>query len=125
MKRVSIVDDDIATLTSLRWTLEREGYDVEVYSDPVVALPKLIFVPPNLLLLNGRMPGMHGMDLFHKFRQYSKTPVIFLSASADEIRAELEAVGTSATAYVSKPISQRVLLELIVATLAGETSVIV
>lgn len=125
MKRVSIVDDDIATLTSLRWTLECEGYDVEVYSDPVVALPKLIFVPPNLLLLNGRMPGMHGMDLFHKFRQYAKTPVIFLSANADEIRAELEAVGTSAMAYVSKPISQRVLLELIVATLAGETSVTV
>lgn len=125
MKRISIVDDDIATLTSLRRTLEVEGYAVEIYSSPVVALPKLICVPPNLLILNGKMPGMHGIDFFLTFRLYSNTPVIFLSASADEIQAELEAVGTLATAYVSKPISQHALLELLVATLVGETSVTV
>lgn len=122
MKRIAIVDDEVAILTSLRWMLETEGYAVETYSDPVVALPKLICVPPNLLLLNGRMPDMHGIDFFLTFRRYSKAPVIFLSASADEIKAHLEAAGRSATAYVNKPVSQRVLSNLIAATLKGDTS---
>lgn len=122
MKRIAIVDDDIATLKALRLALEAECYAVEMYSDPVAALPKLICVPPSLLVLNGRMPDMHGIDFFLMFRQYSKAPVIFLSASADEIKGNLEAAGRFATAYVNKPISQRVLLGLIAATLKADTS---
>jgi 5-methylcytosine-specific restriction endonuclease McrA len=83
-----------------------------------VALPRLICVPPDLLILNGRMPGLHGIDFFLNFRQFSKAPVVFLSASADEIAARLQAVGKPAAAYVDKPFSQRRLVEVVAATLA-------
>lgn len=122
MKRIAVVDDELNILTSLRLALEAQGYAVEVFSDPAVALPKLICVPPNLIILNGRMPGLHGIDFFLMFRQYSKAPVIFLSASADEIAIRLQAVGRSAAAYVNKPFSQRMLLELVAATVAGHVS---
>ena len=83
MTRIAVVDDEIAILTSLRSALEAEGYDVEVYADAAVALPKLISVPPNLVILNGWMPGVNGIDFFLMFRKFAKVPVIFLSADAD------------------------------------------
>lgn len=125
MKRVAVVDDEIPILTSLRSALEGEGYAVEAYADPAVALPKLISVPPNLVVLNGRMPGMHGVDFFLIFRQFAKVPVIFLSANADEIAARLWAAGKPAAAYVDKPFSQRRLVALVAETLAMDPSVAV
>lgn len=125
MKRIAVVDDELTILTSLWLTLEAEGYAVEAFSDPAVALPKLICVPPSLIILNGRMPGLHGIDFFLMFRRYSKAPVIFLSASADEIATHLHAVNRPATAYVNKPFSQRMLLELVAATVAGDGSTVV
>lgn len=120
MKRISVVDDEPTILMSLRLALEAEGYAVETYADPTVALPRLICVPPDLLILNGRMPGLHGIDFFLNFRQFSKVPVVFLSASADEIAARLRAIGRPATAYLDKPFSQRQVLALVAATLAED-----
>ena len=113
MAHIAIVDDEKNTLTSLRLAFEHEGYSVETYDDPLVALPKLIFVPPDLLILNGHMPGMHGIEFFQKFRQYSKAPVIFLSASADEIQDRLYDIGLPADEYVNKPCSQRQITGLV------------
>lgn len=122
MKRIAIVDDEPITLMSLRLALEAEGYAVETYSDPAVALSKLICIPPSLLILNGHMPGLHGIDFFLMFRQYSKAPVVFLSASATEIAARLRAIGKPAAAYVDKPFSQRSLMKLVAAALAVDPS---
>ena len=113
MAHIAIVEDEKNTLTWLRLAFEHEGYSVETYDDPLVALPKLIFVPPDLLILNGHMPGMHGIEFFQKFRQYSKAPVIFLSASADEIQDRLYDIGLPADEYVYKPCSQRQITGLV------------
>ena len=113
MAHIAIVDDDKNILTSLRMALASEGYSVETYHDPLIALPKLIFVPPDLLILNGWMPGMHGIEFFQKFRQYCKAPVIFLSASAEEICEQLDEIGLAASEYVNKPFSQRQIIGLV------------
>jgi len=107
MAYIAIVEDEKNICRSLRLALEAEGYVVDDFQDPLIALPKLICVPPNLLILNGHMPGMHGIVFFQKFREYSKAPVMFLSASADEIQDTLESRGMSAEAYVPKPYSPR------------------
>lgn len=107
MALIAIVEDERNILTSLRIALEAEGFEVETYQNPVIALPKLLFLPPMLLILNGHMPGMHGIDVFVKFRAYSKAPVIFLSASAEEIQDELERRGCPADEYIAKPFSHR------------------
>jgi len=107
MAYIAIVEDEKNICRSLRLALEAEGYVVDDFQDPLIALPKLICVPPNLLILNGHMPGMHGIAFFQKFREYSKAPVMFLSVSADEIQDALESRGMAAEAYVPKPFSQR------------------
>ncbi len=112
MTVIAIVEDSTMQLISLKRSFQAAGYHVDTYADPVVALPKLIFTPPNLLILNGHMPGMHGIDFFLKFRQYSSAPVVFLSASAEEIHDHLDQLGVSAHDYVQKPASAKHLLML-------------
>jgi DNA-binding response OmpR family regulator len=79
---------------------------VAAYDNPVAALPKLMFVPPDLLILNG-------IDFFLKFREFNRAPVIFLSAYTDEIQDRLENVGMCADDYVGKPFASLHLLKLV------------
>ncbi|MCP4934981.1 MAG: response regulator [bacterium] len=112
MTDIAILEDDRNIRVSLGMYLEHEGYTVITYGNPLKALSELISFPPRLLVLNGRMPGMHGIDVFLTFREYSQSPVVFLSASVDEIEAKLEAIGKPAEGYVLKPFWQSELLEI-------------
>jgi two-component system, OmpR family, response regulator ChvI len=105
MATIAIVDDEKNILVSLRSAFAARGHLVETFDDPLAALPRLISVPPRVLILNGRMPGLHGVDFFLKFRSHCPAPVIFLSASACEIEDSLDAIGVPASAYVDKPFS--------------------
>jgi two-component system response regulator ChvI len=122
MKTIAVVDDEKNILTSLKMAFEAEGFDVRVFQDPVAALPKLIFEPPHLLILNGRMPEMHGIEFFKKFRTFSRAPVIILSASAEEISQQLDRIGLHANDYVDKPFSQRQVVSLSKRLLRGRES---
>lgn len=110
MTRIAIVEDERTIRTSLRMALEAEAFEVETYENPVIALPKLLFSPPTLLILNGHMPGMLGIDFFVTFRAFSKAPVIFLTASPEEIQDELERRGCPADEYIAKPFSHRLII---------------
>ncbi len=103
MPEIAIVEDEPNILTSLRLNFRQWGYQVRTYSDPCVALPELVARPPDALILNGRMPGMHGLELYRRLRASSNVPVIFLSASAEAIADELARCGTPAAAYFDKP----------------------
>jgi two-component system response regulator ChvI len=113
MPEIAIVDDEPNILISLRLNFRQWGYSVRTYSDPCAALPELIAQPPDVLILNGRMPGMHGLELYRRLRASSDVPVIFLSAHAERIADELVRCGTPAQAYVDKPFWQEVLLHLV------------
>lgn len=57
MGTITIVDDDQPMLDGISRALRAEGYWVETFKDPIVALPQVIFEPPRLLILNGRSLG--------------------------------------------------------------------
>ena len=124
MTTIAVVEDERNILTSLKMAFELEGYEVRVFQDPVAALPKLIFEPPHLLILNGKMPGMHGIDFFKKFRAFSRAPEIILSAWAEEISAALDQIGLPADAYVDKPFSQRQLVAVSNRLLSGRSAML-
>lgn len=119
MANVAIVLDEPNILISLRMAFEAEGFAVDTYAAPLPALPKLILVPPSVLILNGHMPGMHGIEFFLKFRTFCSTPVIFLSASADEIEVHLQEIGKPAGAYIRMPFSQREIIAAVRNVLAS------
>jgi two-component system response regulator ChvI len=119
---IAVVNDERNILISLRLALENLGYNVRTYSDPFVALDELTARPPDLAILNGRMPRMHGIELFRRLREHSDTPVIFLSGSAEEIGETLRAPDMTADDYIQIPFSQRHLLERVAARLSAPSA---
>ncbi len=116
MSRIALVDDDRNILTSVTMTLEAEGFEVESYSDGASALDALTKRPPELAVLDIKMPRMDGMDLLSRLRQRSAVPVIFLTSKDDEID-EVLGLRMGADDYMRKPFSQRLLVERIRAIL--------
>lgn len=113
---IVLVDDDRNILTSVAMALETEGFKVKSYSDSVQALHGLRTAPPDLVVLDIKMPRLDGMELLSKLRERSSVPVIFLTSKEDEID-EVLGLRMGADDYIKKPFSQRLLIERIRALL--------
>ncbi len=111
MAKIALVDDDRNILTSVSMTLESEGYSVATYGDGQSAFEAFANGLPDLVVLDIKMPRMDGLELLQRIRQISKTmPVIFLTSKDDEID-EVLGLRMGADDYVTKPFSQRLLIE--------------
>jgi two-component system response regulator ChvI len=113
---IALVDDDRNILTSVTMALEAEGYHVSTYADGDEALSGLTQTPVDLAVLDIKMPRMDGMELLGKLRKSSRMPVIFLTSKDDEID-EVLGLRMGADDYITKPFSQRLLIERIRAIL--------
>lgn len=116
MPTIALVDDDRNILTSVSMALEAEGYHVQTYTDGAAALAGLAANPPDVAVFDIKMPRMDGMELLRRLRQKSDLPVIFLTSKDDEID-ELFGLKMGADDYITKPFSQRLLVERVKAVL--------
>ena len=116
MATIALVDDDKNILESVSMLLEQEGYQVRSFSDPAAALTALSTAPPDLAILDIKMPRMDGLELLRRLRQGADLPVIFLTSKDEEID-ELMGLNAGADDYIRKPFSQRLLLERVRAVL--------
>jgi two-component system response regulator ChvI len=112
MPTIALVDDDRNILTSVSIALEAEGYRVATYTDGDSALEGFRTTPPNLAILDIKMPRMDGMETLRRLRAKSDLPVIILT-SKEEVIDELLALKMGADDFIRKPFSQRVLVERI------------
>jgi two-component system response regulator ChvI len=120
---IALVDDDRNILTSVSIALQTEGFLTRVYSDGEAALKALIDNPPDLAVLDIKMPKMDGLELLRRLREKSAIPVIFLTSKDDELDEAL-GLAMGADDYIAKPFSQRLLIARIRAILRRtETSV--
>ncbi len=115
-RTIALVDDDKNILTSVSMALEAEGYDVRTYGDGEEALRDLTQRPVDVAVLDIKMPRMDGMELLSRLRRQSALPVIFLTSKDDEID-EVLGLTMGADDYITKPFSQRLLIERIRAVL--------
>ena len=115
-ERIVLVDDDNHILTSVSVSLRSEGWEVETYPDGEKGLIALQRNPPDIAILDIKMPRIDGMELLKRLRSNSNLPVIFLTSKDDEID---EALGLrmGADDYITKPFSQKLLIERIRAVL--------
>ena len=116
MANIALVDDDKNILASVSMLLEQEGYHVRTFSDGAAALTALTTTPPDLAILDIKMPRMDGLELLRRLRQAQDLPVIFLTSKDEEID-ELMGLNAGADDYIRKPFSQRLLLERVRAVL--------
>jgi two-component system, OmpR family, response regulator ChvI len=116
MPTIALVDDDRNILTSVSIAFETEGYRVMTYTDGVSALDGFKTSPPDLAILDIKMPRMDGMETLRRLREKSNIPVIFLTSKEDEID-ELFGLKMGAEDFIRKPFSQRILIERVKAVL--------
>ena len=110
MPTIALVDDDHNILTSVSIALEAEGYRTTTYTDGSSALDAFKSSPPDLAILDIKMPRMDGMEMLRRLRQMSDVPVIFLTSKDEEID-ELFGLKMGADDFIRKPFSQRLLVE--------------
>jgi two-component system response regulator ChvI len=116
MPTIALVDDDENILTSLKIFFESEGYTVRAYHDGATALAALAESPPDIAILDIKMPRMDGLELLKRLRQNSNLPAIFLTSKDDETD-EVVGFNVGADDYIAKPFSQRLLSERVKAIL--------
>ncbi len=111
---IALIDDDRNILTSLSIALEKEGFKVQTYLDGESALIGLSRTPPDLAVIDIKMPKMDGEELLKKLRKKTSLPVIFLTSKDDEID-ELLGLKLGADDFVKKSggFSIKVLIERI------------
>lgn len=109
---VALVDDDRNILTSVSIALEAEGFDVQCFADGEAAWRAMQNQSFDLAVFDVKMPRMNGMDLLLRLREHSNLPVIFLTSKVDEVD-ELNGLRLGADDYITKPFSQRLLIERI------------
>jgi len=115
-QNIALVDDDRNILTSVSMSLEAEGFNVKTYNDGEEGLSGITSSPPDLVVLDIKMPRMDGMEVLTKLRESSALPVIFLTSKDDEVD-EVIGLRMGADDYITKPFSQRLLIERIRALL--------
>ena len=117
--RIVIVDDTPANVLLLQTMLEEDGYErIETYTDPVAATAAIVESPPDLVLLDIRMPFLDGHQvmarLANEVNEY--LPIIVLTAQTDE-ETRLKALAGGAKDFLSKPFDQEEVLHRIRNTL--------
>ena len=111
---IALVDDDRNILTTLSIALEKEGFQIQTYLDGESALIGLSRTPPDLAVIDIKMPRMDGEELLKKLRKKTSMPVIFLTSKDEEVD-ELLGLKLGADDFVKKSggFSTKVLIERI------------
>ncbi len=111
---IALVDDDRNILTSISMALENEGFKVQTYIDAENALVGISRNPPDLAVIDIKMPRMDGEELLKRLRKKTIIPIIFLTSKDEEVD-ELLGLKLGADDFIKKSggFSTKVLIERI------------
>ena len=111
---IALVDDDRNILTSISMALENEGFKVQTYIDAESALVGISRNPPDLAVIDIKMPRMDGEELLKRLRKKTTIPILFLTSKDEEVD-ELLGLKLGADDFIKKSggFSMKVLIERI------------
>ena len=120
---IALVDDDRNILTSISMALENEGFKVQTYIDAESALVGISRNPPDLAVIDIKMPRMDGEELLTRLRKKTTIPILFLTSKDEEVD-ELLGLKLGADDFIKKSggFSVKVLIERIRVQLRKKTS---
>ena len=120
---IALVDDDRNILTSISMALENEGFKVQTYIDAESALIGISRNPPDLAVIDIKMPRMDGEELLKRLRKKTTIPILFLTSKDEEVD-ELLGLKLGADDFIKKSggFSIKVLIERIRVQLRKKTT---
>ena len=110
MSRILVIDDEAALGENIERMLRLPGTAVQVFVDPVRGLAECLANPPDLVLLDMRMPGMPGEEVFARVHEaLPGLPIVFLTAFGS-VESAVLAMRNGAFDYLQKPFKREDLL---------------
>jgi two-component system, OmpR family, alkaline phosphatase synthesis response regulator PhoP len=109
MTNVLVVDDEPNLVELVQGYLERAGYAVDTATDGESALEAARAAHPDLVVLDLMLPGMDGIEVCRRLRQFSNAYILMLTARAEEVD-KLVGLAVGADGYMTKPFSPRELV---------------
>ncbi|WP_051710653.1 response regulator transcription factor [Andreprevotia chitinilytica] len=118
--RIAIVDDDDALRDALAWLFSTRDHEAQAFSSAESFIKEYSPDRFGCILLDVRMPGMSGLELFQKLREYAYLPpVIFLTGHGD-VPMAVGALKDGATDFVEKPFNDNDIVDLVEKSLAAD-----
>ena len=108
-KRILVVDDEPTLVATLRYNLEREGFEVSTAADGEEALSKARTQRPDLIILDLMLPVLSGYEVCRILQKETAVPILMLTARSDEVD-KVVGLEMGADDYVTKPFSMRELM---------------
>lgn len=116
MNDILIVEDDLSLIEGLEFSLHKSGFNVDIARTVQEALSQFLKQRYNLLLLDLTLPDGSGFDICKKVRQTSSVPIIFLTASDEEVNIVM-GLDIGGDDYITKPFKLNELISRINALL--------
>ena len=123
MQKILVVDDEKNIVDIIKFNLKREGYDVITAENGREAIEKNEAEKPDLIMLDIMMPEVDGYEACKKIREKYNTPIIMLTARAEELDKVL-GLELGADDYVTKPFGVRELMARVKANLRKRAPVV-
>lgn len=105
--RILIVEDDGGIAEVVTFVLQQDGYETQTASDGEDAIKRFDAFHPDLVLLDLGLPGISGLDLFHRFRRIAPQVPVIIATSRNEETDRIAGLEMGADDYVTKPFSPR------------------
>jgi len=109
VKKILVVDDEPTLVATLRYNLEREGYEVVTAADGESGLSAARDTRPDVIVLDLMLPGLDGLGVCRILRREMTAPILMLTAKTEEVD-KVVGLELGADDYVTKPFSMRELL---------------
>jgi two-component system KDP operon response regulator KdpE len=121
--RILVCDDDAQIVRALKVILREAGYEVITSETGEEALDRAAVRPPQAAIIDLMLPGIDGVEVCRRLREWSDMPILVLSAVDDEAE-KIRALRTGADDYVTKPFAPGELVARVEAVLrrAGATA---
>ena len=119
--RILIVDDSKLSRKMLRKTLEAGGHTVIEAQDGLQALEVYSLQPPDLVLLDMVMEGMHGIEVLQKLKELDPNARVVLATADVQLQTASSAKQAGALGLVKKPFQDNVILSAVENALSGGT----
>lgn len=108
-KKILIIEDEENLANIIGKNLEKEGFEIKIVIQGDLALDEFYSFSPSLVLLDINLPKKNGWEICKEIRQYSKIPIIIMTARDTELD-EIHGLELGADDYVTKPISTKVII---------------
>jgi DNA-binding response OmpR family regulator len=109
MERILLVDDEPTLVATVKFNLEKAGYQVLAVADGEAAVAAAREHRPSLVILDLMLPGMDGFDVCRLLRKETNVPIIIVTAKTEEVD-KVVGLELGADDYVTKPVSMKELV---------------